>query len=1002
MSSAHTCFRSALIQAFRPSSRGIAASCSVSAFLVPALARPSKRPFSSAKDSPKKQAPPSQASVDVSGGLLSSTLPPKANDEPIPTRIYAPRADVRGDIQQWLAAIDPFLPIHLRRDSSPKADISSTVTALDISFFLNKAQEASHDILSYLGLEEGRWQTAVWIVKKLVEDGRHSIRPPTLLEPSANAVWPGSETRSLKDLTESPIRTERVRPSHKLNLSLDDLTLEPDTIALRHNLVKRALGQLWRSLGNMILVATERSSTDEDTIMPHVLEIIAYLHHIGFMPDSVYTYRPHENKYAFQQPPTLHMLSSKILTALSDATWKAHEASVVTAKERANASYFLGHEIPGSRYKVQVTEVAPELWLELVLWSCLHGGWTLDGTAILEQLASKQGENNWALISWREIMQAQQEKTPTSTPSRAWRLFSVAEDDAASPEDRARTRRTISGEIVTGFIDGLVNEMRLGVGSRGIDPETLVDSIKTLKAFLDGNNLSLGSAAWDSIMARLLESGGFVPEKRPDLLLRIFELAAGFGTEVSAANASATIDTEVPYFFEPTTIPLSLLHRAMRAFIGIGDIKGAMTTLMLLQQHTDDNKQKSVQQFFDILRKVPHLRKDEPFTSRLPPVEFPAFDAKLPVTVLARVLDLATESKLYDLGRWLLFAEDLDGPLIGPELYSHRNIAASIVRFGTLAGENELVLDIVKKVGTWNAKYQQQRMPAEILTALLCCQFKLRRWESVRGMQQYVEETMTFRPRPVILSTFAAELLRTSEGPEDARQQAQEAFAELLFAWENLILSNIRNELYCILSIMSTVDSEWKDYCSQFLAFSSRQAIKLSTDDFNQILGGVLDGYGSSKGKDVVEGWCYKPPKTFEPYRAPGGLPTMPRFRVGKGEEYEDRPEDVELVQDSGARLILQGRVHPNRQTIWAILRKAQEEVEQRRQLGEELPAAGRAEVRDTLKWASRLLYYLGFDYEDIIRDLGSSLAELAELEAPAAPQSFGRDAESATQGFES
>jgi hypothetical protein len=40
--------------------------------------------------------------------------------------------------------------------------------------------------------------------------------------------------------------------------------------------------------------------------------------------------------------------------------------------------------------------------------------------------------------------------------------------------------------------------------------------------------------------------------------------------------------------------------------------------------------------------------------------------------------------------------------------------------------------------------------------------------------------------------------------------------------------------------------------------------------------------------------------------------------------------------------------------------------------------------VRDTLKWAARLLYYLGFDYEDIIRDLGS-LAELAELEAPAA-----------------
>jgi NDP-sugar pyrophosphorylase family protein len=36
--------------------------------------------------------------------------------------------------------------------------------------------------------------------------------------------------------------------------------------------------------------------------------------------------------------------------------------------------------------------------------------------------------------------------------------------------------------------------------------------------------------------------------------------------------------------------------------------------------------------------------------------------------------------------------------------------------------------------------------------------------------------------------------------------------------------------------------------------------------------------------------------------------------------------------------------------------------------------------VRDTLKWAARMLYYLGFDYEDIVRDMGS-LAELAELE---------------------
>lgn len=859
------------------------------------------------------------------------------------------------------------------------------MTSLDLALIVNAAQDASLDILSYLGLVEGRWPTVIWIAKKLVEDGRRSIDPPLQIDPSANIVWPKAEPRTLKDLTEAPLRIERVRPSHKLKLKLDDLTSAPDSINLRHIAIKRALGQLWRSLGSMILAGPERNN-GEDVVMPHVLEIIAYLHHVGLVPDSVYTYRPHENKYALQQPPTLHMLSSKILTALSDASWKAHEASVKLAKTGAKTSYFLGHEIPGSRYKVKVTEVAPELWLELVLWSCLHGGWTLDGITILEQLASKQEEHGWGLISWREIMLAEQQNS--SAPSRGWRLFPMNGEAAASAEDRARTRKTISSEIVAAFVDAIVNDVRVGVGFRGSDPEFVIGQLKTLKAFLDSNNLSLGSTAWDSVMARLIESGAFVPEKRPAVLLSLFELAAGFGAEVSTANTSATLNDEVPYFFEPTTTSLNLLHRTMRAFINNGDIKGAMATLMLLQQYTDENKQKSLQQFFEML-KSEAPRRDKPFTTRLPPVDFPAFDINMPVPLRAKLLDLATESKMYELGRWFLFAQDLDGPLIGRDLYSNRNVAASIVRFGTLAGENDIVLDIVKRAGIWDEKHQQQRLPAEVLTALLCSQVQLHRWESLRSMQEYVTETSKFKPRPVILSTFAAELLRLSVGPQDECLKAQKAFTRLLFAWEDLIMRNARNELYCVLAIMSTVDNIWKDYCSQFLAVTSRQDFRLSTGDFNQVLRGILDGYGSSKGRAAVETWCNVTPDTSNSYRASGGLLRMPRFQVGRSEEYQDRPSDIELAQSSGAKLTLQGRVQPNRQTIWAILRKVQEEVDQCRWQGKELSATKRAEVRDTLHWAAGVLHDVGYDYEDISQDMGSSLMELADLEAPAARQNF-------------
>ncbi|CBX91127.1 hypothetical protein LEMA_P061610.1 [Plenodomus lingam JN3] len=960
MSAAHACFRSALVHAFRPSNHGVAASSSVPAFLVPALASSSSQHLPK-KPNAKAQHRHVHTSADHFRDPRQRFFLSRPTREPVQSQIPIPQDESRSQMETWLAAIEPFLPVSARRQPSSDPDLSSSLTPLDLAVYLKKAQDASMDVISHLGLVEGRWQAVVWIAKKLVELGRRSVESPLHLNAFEHILGsPDGGGASLKTLTESSICIERHATPRKLRHSLDDVTSAPDTIEMRNVVVKRGLGQLWRSLGNLILAAAEKNSTDGDTIMPHVLEIIAYLHHVGFMPESVYSYRPRSNEYALQQPPTLHILSSKILTALSDAAWKAHESSVKLAKEGSKVSYFLGHEIPGSRYKIEVSEVTPELWLELVLWTCLHGGWILDGAAILRQVAVKRGDHNWTLISWREIIQAEKDETPA--PSRKWNLFPQNQDATATPLDRARTRRTISGEVVSAFVDALVNQMRVGVGGRGTDPENVADLLKIFKDFLDAHNLGLGTTAWDSVMARLVESGGLDPEKRPELLMQIVGLAPGFGTEVTATNSSTSAETEVPPFFEPTTIPLSFLHRTIRAYVGIGDIKGAMTTLMLLQRHTDDNKQKSVQQFFEVLQNTFRVRQDEPFSSRLPPVDFPAFDTRLPVPLLARLLDLATESKLYDIGRWLLFSEDIDGPLISPELRSHRNLAASVVRFGTLAGENQLVLDIIKTVGTYYPMQKQPRMPAEVLIALLCCQLKLHRWESVQGMQRYVNESSTFKPRPVIFSTFAAELLRTAIDSNEAKEQAKEAFSGLLFAWEQLCMDNMRNELYCILSIMSTVDSEWRDYCSRFLAVSWHQTIELSTEDFNRMLGGVLDGYGSFRGKQMVEQWCYQTRSWFEAYRAPGGLPTMPRYRVGKGQQLKKLPPNIQLVQSSGAKLILQGRILPNRLTILVILRKIQEEVTSWQQGGsEKYVQVKRAEIRDTLQWAVRMLWYMGY-----------------------------------------
>jgi len=107
----------------------------------------------------------------------------------------------------------------------------------------------------------------------------------------------------------------------------------------------------------------------------------------------------------------------------------------------------------------------------------------------------------------------------------------------------------------------------------------------------------------------------------------------------------------------------------------------------------------------------------------------------------------------------------------------------------------------------------------------------------------------------------------------------------------------------------------------------------------------------------------------------------MPTYRVGKGQQLESQPPNIELVQDSGAKFILQGRILPNRLTILAILRKAKEEVTSWQQRGEGPAGDMHAELRDTVQWAAKMLFSLGYEHQDILRDLGSSLAEIAELE---------------------
>ncbi|KAF4546618.1 C6 transcription factor [Lasiodiplodia theobromae] len=388
----------------------------------------------------------------------------------------------------------------------------------------------------------------------------------------------------------------------------------------------------------MILTAVGDRPQEKDAIMGHVLELLAYLHHAGIIPESVYHYEPPKDKYSLQQPPTLYLLSSKILTALSDAAWRAHELAAASENQKQAKYNIFGQEIPGSRYKVRTPELGSEVWLELVLWSCLHGGWTMDGADILKKLSRYKDDSRWA------------------------------RGTQAKSQERFMVDKTISSEVVAAYIDGVLNRVTAGVG------------------LLDRDNLGLGTATWESIIVRFMESGGIDPNLQARWLERLLYFSSKFDEELEYHNAAREYEDSPgspSYILDPSSISLGVLHQALRIHIKNSNLTGAAEVVSRLQSLTDENKKRSMQKFFEKLnRRSEDDFVPESFSSNVDPMDYPIYFPQIPPALLAGVLSLATQNQAYDFARQLLYSDDIDGPLIPQELYGYSGIAAAITRFG--------------------------------------------------------------------------------------------------------------------------------------------------------------------------------------------------------------------------------------------------------------------------------------------------------------------------------
>lgn len=789
----------------------------------------------------------------------------------------------RRNPEAWVDLLEPYLPLQLRADQNDApngAILEKNVRPIQglpgVLFRARTTKPLKLDLLSYMGIQQGRWTAVVWLVKAILKQcaAANKVMEREILQSVQNAP-PRVTEMSLDEITLAPIHHEGIVMFSAKHPSLDDST-DPESRGNRKTLDamrREGVGQLWQSLGSMILQAADRPTEDPASkiVMSHVLQILAHMHHINALPESIYNYDPAKDTSVLQRPPTLHLLSSRIMTILSDSVWKAQEKTVASEAGSVGAKYtYKDHELPVATLQPQIRELGPEVWLDLVLWCCVEGGWITEGAWIVSEMARRKGDQRWSAINWHAIRElsvpirnlAAQVKSEIAKS----RMNQIAggigiAGGSASSTFMEMAPRTVSSEVIVVLVDGLVNTISKTTTMYGNSPAEVQQYLNMCKNLLERKHFALESNVWDSIVLRLVDSGAFNPNATPRVLEQIVNLTPTYFKELEDSDSTNSPSSSTyDYIVDQTAASLGLLHRALYAFALSGDVQGALRIFKRLQSLVDANRYRTIKSFADDLHQhegdsVESTGNDSDDVAGLHP--------QIPVATLAVLLDLVTDAKLFDFGKWLLYSEEADGSTIPLDMYSERSIQPALLRFATATADSTLLNRVTRQL--------EAPLPENILRALMHCQIAIGKWDAVEDLLTYFQRQRRMRWNASDVMAIASTILHmdnevrnntsredpsTSDSRTLLRSLLQGKYNSERDPWELPDLSQIRlmNQLG---RILSTVPGDLCEKASSSTVMGrSSTPSHVPAQAFNILVEAIVDIYGSTAGKQLWDRWC--------------------------------------------------------------------------------------------------------------------------------------------------
>lgn len=895
----------------------------------------------------------------------------------------------RKDPDAWIPLLERYLPESLRAGpvkSEPKGDIYKQGHALGA--LLSQARLWGNvNLLAYLGFQLNRWPAVHAILNKLIDSAEALQQASIPRQPISSFDWGTSAGLSLDEVSSGAKTSDGIRGSFKVKLMpTSPLVTQNGLYVLSgrpfaNELSRRLMAEVWSSLGSIVLDAADISSNDSQLAMSYVFQILARLHHSGFISDNVYKYSPTDANQVSFRPPGMYLLSTYIMSVLSDAAWRVHEADVAAKAAAA------GEESPFVPFKMGFRELGPEIWFELILWCCVDHAHYTEGAWLLERMKERKDDLAWSLKSWKSLLEHPESVRKTNIDTEEF--WHHVDDRAPSRSPRNRrgvfhgvAKRTISVEVVTSLLEGLVDNAYLGFDLYGLSPSNIRRYMSLFTPMIvpvTGGNMQSTTKAFNWLTVRNLESGGLNAELDPKAFEQLLRLNPHVVPPWDESGPPLEEDLDrltKSQLYDDTSAFAGLIEYNIRFYASQCQSGAAFTTFAWLQEVVDSSKMRRIH---DFLEKVTQPDREElgffdspDFAPRR--VFYESTIPQMSHITFARLLDLATTAGAFTFGRWLLYSEDVDGPPIPPSAYGNQALAPSILRFAAATKDTALCDEVARSLP----------LPISVntLRALMNNRIALGEWDRVIQILEYIRDHRSKSWGHSNVASLAAAVLE-ADGAINSSKSDQKAIDDKKAALDILLRlfngefndkydqtesSFQRKVLYSFHSLFRSIPGPLQEFAKQAPpqpeSISPHQVPIIPSSAFHPLLTALVRVQGSAAGKKLWERWCVERPSPFERRLREGGVPRLYLFNE-RDRERGDPHFDAAWFQHFRRKAII-----PNLDTVRIIAQTAVDEYNQLNKSGIAERTASwetkKSDVEGVLMFCVKRFRNLGLSDEEI------------------------------------